>query len=297
MIDRMIQGLILQGIGGFYSVETADRVYECRARGIFRKNKVTPLAGDFVRISAEPDGTGTVDEILPRRNCLLRPPVANLDQLVIVVSACEPSPNLLNTDRVIAAALDKGIEPVLVFSKTDLMPVRALEEIYANTGIRRFSISCETGEGVQGVLQILAGKTTAFTGNSGVGKSTLLNSMFRGLDLQTGEISHKLGRGRHTTRKVQLLKLDGGGYVADTPGFSSITLEKSDRISKENLPLCFPEFLPYLQQCRFTSCSHTCEKGCAVLQAVRDGKISESRHESYTAMYREMDGIREWNKK
>lgn len=287
----------MQGIGGFYSVETADRIYECRARGIFRKSGVTPLAGDFVTISAEPDGTGTVDEILPRRNFLLRPPVANLDQLVVVVSVCDPSPNLLNTDRAIAAALDKGIEPVLVLSKTDLMPVESLKEIYSNAGIRRFSVSCETEEGLQDVLWILKGKTTAFTGNSGVGKSTLLNSMFHGLNLQTGEISRKLGRGRHTTRKVQLLKLDGGGYVADTPGFSSITLEKSDRIAKENLPFCFPEFAPYLEQCRFSSCSHTCEKGCAVLQAVRDGKISSSRHESYVAMYREMDGIREWNKK
>ncbi|QAT51252.1 ribosome small subunit-dependent GTPase A [Caproiciproducens sp. NJN-50] len=292
-----MQGLILQGIGGFYSVEAAGRIYECRARGIFRKNGVTPLAGDLAAISAEPDGTGTVNEILPRRNFLLRPPVANLDQLVVVVSACEPSPNLLNTDRAIAAALDKGIEPALVFSKTDLMPVESLEEIYSNTGIRRFSVSCQTGEGLQDVLRILAGKTTAFTGNSGVGKSTLLNSLFQGLNLQTGEISRKLGRGRHTTRKVQLLKLDGGGYVADTPGFSSITLEKSDRIAKGNLPLCFPEFAPYLKQCRFSSCSHTREKGCAVLQAVEDGKISKSRHESYTAMYREMDGIKEWNKK
>jgi ribosome biogenesis GTPase len=293
-----IRGLILQGIGGFYSVEAAGRIYECRARGIFRKNGVTPFAGDFVTISAGPDGTGTIEEILPRRNFLLRPPVANLDQLVIVVSVCEPSPNLLNTDRAIAVALDRGIEPVIVFSKTDLMPVKPLEKIYSDaTGIRRFSISCETGAGLQNVLQILAGKTTVFTGNSGVGKSTLLNNMFHGLNLQTGEISRKLGRGRHTTRKIQLLKLDSGGYVADTPGFSSITLEKSDRIAKENLPFCFPEFAPYLERCRFSSCTHTCEKGCAVLQAVQDGKISRSRHESYVAMYREMDGIKEWNRK
>ena len=278
-------------------MEAAGRIYECRARGIFRKMGVTPLAGDFVTASVEPDGTGTVEEIQPRRNFLFRPPVANLDQLVIVVSVCEPSPNLLNTDRVIASAVDKGIEPVLVLSKTDLMPVESLEKIYSAAGLRCFSVSCETGEGVEEVKRILPGKTTAFTGNSGVGKSTLLNSLYRGLNLQTGEISRKLGRGRHTTRKVQLLKLDGGGYVADTPGFSSITLEKSDRIAKENLPFCFPEFAPYLDQCRFSSCSHTREKGCAVLQAVRDGKISKSRHDSYAAMYWEMDGIKEWDKK
>ena len=297
MTDTMLHGLILQGIGGFYSVEAAGRIYECRARGIFRKNGVTPLAGDLAAVSVEPDGTGSVEEILPRRNFLLRPPVANLDQLVIVVSVCEPSPNLLNIDRAIAVALDKGIEPVLVFSKTDLLPMEPLEEIYSTVGIRWFSVSCKTGEGLRDICRILEGKTTAFTGNSGVGKSTLLNSMYRGLNLETGEISRKLGRGRHTTRKVQLLKLEGGGYVADTPGFSSITLEKSDRIDRERLPFCFPEFAPYLTECRFSSCSHTCEKGCAVLQAVREGRISRSRHESYTAMYREMDGIREWNKK
>ncbi len=278
-------------------MEAADRVYECRARGIFRKSGITPLAGDMAAISAEPDGTGMVEEILPRRNFLRRPPVANLDQLMIIVSSCEPSPNLLNTDRIVAAALEKEIEPVLVFSKTDLAAVTPLEKIYSSAGIRWFSVSCKTGQGVEKVKRLLPGKTTVFTGNSGVGKSTLLNSMFHSLHLQTGEISRKLGRGRHTTRKVQLLKLKEGGYVADTPGFSSITLEKSDRARKENLPFCFPEFAPYLGECQFSSCSHTGEKGCAILQAVRDGKISQSRYKNYVMMYREMDGIKEWNKK
>lgn len=294
---NMTQGLILQGIGGFYYVRAVDQIYECRARGIFRKNGVTPLAGDHAAISTQPDGTGTVEEILPRKNFLLRPPIANLDQLVVVISSCEPSPNLLNTDRTIATALNKGIEPILVFSKMDLQSVEPLREIYATTGLRWFCVSCPTGEGVRELELTLPGKITAFTGNSGVGKSTLLNNMFHNLNLQTGEISRKLGRGRHTTRKVELLRLPEGGYVADTPGFSSITLEKSDRIAKEDLPDCFPEFVPYLSQCRFTSCSHTCEKGCAVLQAVQDGTISRSRHESYVAMYHEMDGIKEWDKK
>lgn len=278
-------------------MEASERIYECRARGIFRKNGVTPVAGDFVNISTEPDGTGILEEIFPRKNYLLRPPIANLDQLVMVVSVCEPSPSPQVTDRAIAMALDKGIEPILVFSKTDLLQAEQLEKIYASTGLKRFRISSITGEGLESLERILPGKTTAFTGNSGVGKSTLLNGMFHDLHLQTGEISHKLGRGRHTTRKVQLMKLDAGGYVADTPGFSSMTLEKSDRIPKERLPFCFPEFEPYLGHCRFSSCSHTCEKGCAVIQGVLDGQISQSRHESYVAMYREMDGIKEWEKK
>lgn len=292
-----IQGLILQGIGGFYYVEAADRIYECRARGIFRKNGITPLAGDFVTISAEPDGSGTVEEILPRRNFLLRPPVANLDQLAVVVSVREPSPSQLVTDWAVAVALDRGIEPVLVFSKTDLAPVEPLLEIYRPTGLRQFCVSCETGEGVAELMGILPGRTTVFTGNSGVGKSSLLNSLFGERNLPTGEISRALGRGRHTTRKVVLLKLKGGGYVADTPGFSSITPEKSDRVPKGNLCHCFPEFAPYLDRCRFISCSHTCEKGCAVLEAVESGRISKARHESYVAMYQEMDGIKEWEKK
>mgnify|MGYP000932161804 CR=1 FL=1 len=293
----MAEGLILKSLGGFYSVESAGRIYECRARGIFRKNGITPLAGDFAAIFTLPDGTGTVEEIHPRRNFLLRPPIANLDQLVIVVSVCGPSPSLRVTDRLIAAALDKGIEPVLVVSKTDLKDGGPLAEIYRNAGLKLFCVSSATGEGVAEVRRILPGKTTAFSGNSGVGKSTLLNSMFRGLRLETGEISSKLGRGRHTTRRVELLKLAQGGYIADTPGFSSVTLGKCDRIPKEKLPLCFPEFEPYRERCRFVSCTHTCEKGCAVLQAVRDGRISKSRHDSYVAMYQEMDGIKEWSKK
>lgn len=297
MIKSMVRGMILQGIGGFYSVEAAGRIYVCKARGIFRKEGITPLAGDFVAISVEADETGAIEEIYPRRNFLPRPPVANLDQLVIVVSTCEPSPNLLNTDCTIAMALNRKIKPVLVFSKTDLLSAEPLDRIYSTSGICHFCVSGATGEGVAEVERILRGKTTAFTGNSGVGKSTLLNSMFHSLHLQTNEISRKLGRGKHTTRKAELFKLENGGYVADTPGFSSITLERSGGIPKENLPFCFPEFQPYLNQCRFSSCTHTCEKGCAVLQAVREGKISKSRHESYVEMYREMDGIKEWSKK
>ena len=291
------EGLILRGIGGFYYVETPDGVFECRARGVFRKMGLTPLPGDHVRLKVSADGTGAVEEILPRRNVLARPPVANIDRLVIVVSTCEPSPNMIVIDRMIAEAEAAGIEPVLAVSKIDLHHADALSQIYGKTGIRLFCVSSIGAEGTAGLETILPGKITAFTGNSGVGKSTLLNGMFGEFHQQTGEISRKLGRGRHTTRQVDLLKLHGGGYVIDTPGFSSLDTDFSGEVTKENLAECFREFRPYLNRCRFSSCSHTCEEGCAVIQAVRDGKISASRHESYVEIYREMKEKKTWQKK
>lgn len=293
----MPEGMIRKGIDGFYYVESAGKIQECRARGIFRKMGITPMAGDHVLFTAKEGKDGTVDRILPRRNFLLRPPVANIDQLAIVVSVRDPSPNLLILDKTIAASEDRGIEPFLVFSKVDLQSADPLCEIYAKTGYRYFCISSVSGEGVEAVKSLLRGKVTAFTGNSGAGKSSLINSMFGRFHLKTGEISRKLGRGRHTTRQVELLKLENGGYVADTPGFSSIDLEKCDRIQKENLPFCFREFVPFLGKCKFTSCSHTCEKGCAVLRAVEAGEISRSRHESYVEIYRELKDRKEWEKK
>jgi ribosome biogenesis GTPase len=293
----MINGLIVKGIGGFYYVEAAGAIYECKARGVFRKNKITPLAGDHVTISTKEDGTGTIEEILPRRNFLTRPPVSNIDQLIIVVSVCEPSPNTLIIDKTIAAAEDKKIEPILVVSKTDLQDGRELCDIYEKTGIPYYMISSVTGEGVDKVRELLHGKVTAFTGNSGVGKSSLLNCIDERLNLPTGEISLKLGRGRHTTRQVELIKLEEGSYVADTPGFSSIQIERYDLVNKDNLQYCFREFAPYLNHCKFSSCSHTCEKGCAVIQAVEEGFISRSRHDNYVSMYNEVKDLKEWNMK
>ncbi|WP_444640477.1 ribosome small subunit-dependent GTPase A [Caproiciproducens sp. R1] len=292
-----INGTIIKGIGGFYYVEAADTLYECKARGVFRKNKVTPFVGDRVTVSLEKDGTGTIEKIFPRKNSLVRPPVANIDQLVIVVSICDPSPSTLIIDKTIAAAEDKGIEPVIVISKSDLKDCQWLNDIYQTTGIPLLTISSATGEGVEEVEKLLKGKISAFTGNSGVGKSSLLNRIDSRFHLQTGEISQKLGRGRHTTRQVEFLKLGENTYVADTPGFSSISVERYDLVKKENLQYCFREFEPYLNQCKFVSCSHTCEKGCAVLKAVEEGTISKSRHESYVAMYNEVKDLKEWNMK
>ena len=297
MSMEKINGTIVKGIGGFYYVEAADTLYECKARGLFRKNKVTPFVGDHVKVGLEKDGTGTIEEILPRKNFLVRPPVSNIDQLVIVVSICDPSPSTLIIDKTVAAAEDKDIEPIIVISKTDLKDSEWLNKIYQNTGIPLLSVSSATGEGIEAVQKLLEGKISAFTGNSGVGKSSLLNRIDARFHLQTGEISQKLGRGRHTTRQVDLLKLGEHTYVADTPGFSSIRVDQCDMVKKENLQYCFREFAPYLNQCKFVSCSHTCEKGCAVLEAVEEGRISKSRHESYVAMYNEVKDIKEWNLK
>jgi len=297
MLMDKINGTIIKGIGGFYYVEAADTLYECKARGVFRKNKVTPFVGDRVTVSLEKDGTGTIEEIFPRKNSLVRPPVANIDQLVIVVSICDPSPSTLIIDKTIAAAEDKGIEPVIVISKSDLKDCQWLNDIYQTTGIPLLTISSATGEGIEEVEKLLKGKISAFTGNSGVGKSSLLNRIDSRFHLQAGEISQKLGRGRHTTRQVEFLKLGENTYVADTPGFSSISVERYDLVKKENLQYCFREFEPYLNQCKFVSCSHTCEKGCAVLKAVEEGMISKSRHESYVAMYNEVKDLKEWNMK
>jgi len=293
----MESGIIIKGIGGFYYVEAADTIYECKLRGIFRKNKLTPFVGDHVNISLDEDGTCTVEEILPRKNFLIRPPISNIDQLIIVVSVCDPVPSTLIIDKIIAAAEDKGIEPILVISKTDLQGSEWLREIYEKTGIPFYTISSATGEGISAVQALLNGKITAFTGNSGVGKSSLLNCIDERFHLQTGETSQKLGRGRHTTRQIELLKMGNGTYVADTPGFSSISIERYDVIKKENLQYCFREFTPYLTRCKFASCSHTCEKGCAVIEAVENGLISKSRHASYITMYNELKDLKEWNMK
>lgn len=288
------EGIILKGIGGFYYVLSEDCVFECKARGIFRKEKQTPLAGDHVLLSEDSTPEqGVIDSILERKNSLIRPPVANLDRLFIIASAVEPALNLFITDKMVAIAEDKGIEPIVVFTKTDLQDVSEAEEIYRNAGIRALSVSPEN-PATDELLQLLQGHQSAFTGNSGVGKSTLLNRLLPMLRQETGDISKKLGRGRHTTRQVELFAVPGGGFVADTPGFSSLDIERCEKIKKENLAFAFREFEPYLTQCKFTSCTHRCERGCAVIDAVNRGEIAASRHQSYCALYDEVKDIKEW---
>ncbi len=291
------EGIILKSTGGFYYVEAAGSIYECKARGIFRKKNNSPKVGDSVLISIpEGDGYCAIEEIHERKNTLKRPPLANIDLLVIVVSTVNPSPNTLIIDKMTAAAVDNNIEPVVVVSKSDLKSGSDLLEIYKLAGIACFAYSPEDKPSVDAIRDFLSGKISAFTGNSGVGKSTLLNALYPELRLETGEISEKLGRGRHTTRTVELFKT-GNGYIADTPGFSTVDLERYNMIDKDNLMFCFPEFESYLTKCQFTSCAHVCEKGCAVLEAVKNGEISESRHQSYVAMYNEVKDIKEWQRK
>ena len=290
-----MRGLIIKAVSGFYYVEAADRVYECKARGIFRKKGISPSVGDRVEISLLEEDKAQVEEILLRKNYLVRPPLSNLDRLFIVSSISQPSPNTLIIDKICAVAVSKGIEPVVVFTKSDLADCSKLMKIYKSAGIECFSYSITDEEDKQKLVSMLKGKISAFTGNTGVGKSSLLNSLFPDLNIATAEISKKLGRGRHTTRHSELYPV-AGGYVADNPGCSTVDIERYELLRKNEIAPCFPEFREFIGQCRFTGCSHMCEKGCAVIEAVGDGKIPVSRHESYKQMYNEVKDIPDWKK-
>lgn len=284
----------MKSIGGFYYVRSGEKEYECKARGSFRKRGSSPVVGDRVMITVPDDGYCAIEQILPRRNQLKRPALANIDALVIVCSTVDPQPNYTIIDKMTAAAVNHQMEPVIVVSKNDLKNGDELAEVYRQSGIRVYQCSPESREETDALLDFLRGKVSAFTGNSGVGKSTLLNRLFPQLALQTGDISEKLGRGRHTTRVVELFELDGC-FVADTPGFSTVDLQRYEMIDKELLQYCFPEFKQYLGQCQFTSCAHTCEKGCAILAALEEGIIAPSRHRSYVQMYNEVKDIKPWD--
>ena len=290
------KGIITKLIGGFYYVEAAEKVYECKARGAFRIKGSSPCVGDYVEIGVPDDGYCVIEKVLPRKNSIVRPALADIDRFVIVSSIISPSPNTLIIDKMIATAVKKNIEPMLVISKTDLESPNGLYKIYSNSGINTLCFSSKDFNADELKSRILTNGITAFTGNSGVGKSTLLNAMFPGIAAETGDISKKLGRGRHTTRTVELYKTDSG-YVADTPGFSTVDLQRYEIIKKDELAGCFTEFEPYLDDCRFTSCSHTKELGCAVLRAVEEGKIEKSRHQSYVTMYNEVKDLKEWELK
>ena len=283
---------ITKGVGGFYYVRTETGMVECRARGIFRKRGLTPVAGDNVALGAD---NAAIEEILPRKNVFIRPPVANLDVLFIVASTTQPTPSTRILDELTAAAVYKDVQPVLVITKADLAAADQLMACYAHSGIPVIQLQYDTGEGLDLLRGYIVGHLCAFCGNSGVGKSTLLNALDPSLQRQTGAISQKLGRGRHTTREVEIFE-SCGGRIADTPGFASLEAQKLARIPKEELQHAFPEFAPYFGQCRFTGCSHRSETGCAVRAALQAGEISPSRYESYLAMYEEANQRKEWER-
>lgn len=286
----------MKALSGFYYVDLAGETVTCRGRGKLRHQKVSPLVGDRVEVTVNGDGTGAVEAVLPRRNQLARPAVANIDQLVILCANVNPVSDPYLIDRVCSVAEGKGCEVVIAVNKCDLDPGDALVRTYTAAGFPVLRLSAVTGEGIQALKGLLQGKVSAFTGNSGVGKSSVLNALEPKYAIETGEVSDKLGRGRHTTRHVELFRV-GEALVADTPGFSSFEADRLGLPDKEELGESFREFRPYLAQCRFVGCSHTKEKGCAVLEAVEGGMIPPSRHESYVRLYREAKERRHWEEK
>lgn len=289
-----MEGRIIKGVGGLYTVADKDfSTYECVLRGKFRNNNVVPLVGDWVEFQADNQGKYVIERVFEKKNSLIRPAVANIDILFIVVSTFDPVPNLFVIDKTIAVAVHKNIEPIIVITKTDLCSNDETLEIYQKSGFKTVVTNIATGEGIDEFKSLITGKICAVTGNSGVGKSTLLNKVAPELSLSTSQTSKKLGRGRHTTRHVELFSINGG-YIADTPGFSAVDIEKYDVILKDDLEFCFPEFKKYIGECKFTSCSHTSEKGCAIIKAVEEGEIQKTRFESYVSLYNEVKDIKEW---
>ncbi|MEE1024713.1 MAG: ribosome small subunit-dependent GTPase A [Acutalibacteraceae bacterium] len=289
----MISGRIIKLISGSFFVESNGSIYECKGRGALRKKRVSPIVGDFVNISVLDEGNGVIEEVLQRKNELVRPMVANIDKLIIVCSAKDPEPNLFIIDKTCAIAASKKIETVIVFNKSDLKSVDDLVEIYRNAGYRTYKVCADNGCGIDEIKKEIKDNFCVFTGNSGVGKSSILNSLDDCLNIATAQISYKLGRGRHTTRHTEIYSICGG-FIADTPGFSSFDTKQCGFIHKDDLQYCFPEFDKYIGQCRFVGCSHTKEKGCAVLKAIDNGEISVSRHNSYVTMYEEAKQTADW---
>ena len=321
-MENKIYGKIIQAVGGLFSVrvlsapeahsELVGSTVDCRARGSFRHNNLIPLPGDNVLLSptteqGQDNGRDSsdyvIDEIVDRRNTLIRPPMSNLDYLFITMAAEAPTPVLSTVDKLISIAEFNKIEPIVVITKCELAPEYAtkLETIYKKSGFTVFKLSAVEDIDVEPIDRFikenLSGKIAAFAGASGIGKSTLLNRLFPELGLSTSEISRKIQRGKHTTRKVELYPLSSsadGGYIADTPGFSMLDFERFDFFEKDDLPLTMREFIPYIGQCRYTKCSHTKEEGCAIVDAVKRGDIPRSRHESFCELYDVLKAKKKW---
>ena len=289
---RMAEGIIVKAMSGFYYVESADGTVECRARGLFRLEKNAPLVGDHVEYDPTESGKGYLKSIKPRKNEFTRPPVANIDIIVIIASAALPVTDPYLVDRMTVIAEKNNCKSVICLNKCDLDPADKLYDIYNAAGFVTVRMSAETGQGTNNLVNAIGGSLCAFTGNSGVGKSSILNTLEPNFDIKTGEISKKLGRGRHSTRHVELFKLPGGTMVADTPGFAAF--DSTYITSKESIQLLFPDFTDYIGKCRFRDCAHIKEPGCAILSALEAGELQESRHRSYVRLYEQAAGFNEW---
>lgn len=287
----------MKALSGFYYVEAGEALVTCRARGKLRHTGESPLVGDRVSYTLTGTGEGVVDAVLPRRNRFSRPPVANIDQMVIVASGAVPVTDPFLIDRMTAIAVNAGAEVLICVNKADENRAEALLDIYKRAGFRTALTSAVTGEGLEELKHELRGKFSVFTGNSGVGKSSLLNAICPALAIPTGEVSQKLGRGRHTTRHVEIFKTPDGAMIADTPGFAAFDLESMELTDPEKLQYAFPDFGPYIDTCRFVGCSHTKERGCGLLEALQEGKICPTRHKSYTRLYEQLKSVNAWERK
>ncbi len=289
-----MEGRIIKALSGFYYVMTDDGLVECRARGKFRLDGQKPLVGDLVRIERDASGSGTVCEIQPRKNSFVRPAVSNVELLVMLAANVNPVTDPFLIDRVAAIAGDQEVPVLLCLNKCDLDPADRLFRIYTHAGFHVIRTSAASGAGIDELRRAVAGKLCAFTGNSGVGKSSVLNCLNPALSIRTGEVSDRLGRGRHTTRHVELYPLDDGTLIADTPGFSSFDTDRMELVIKENLQYAFSDFAPYLGRCRYPDCAHVAEPGCSVREAVERGDIEPTRYESYLRLYEKLKDIRLW---
>lgn len=287
----------MRSLSGFYDIDCQGQQIRCRGRGKLRYQKQKPLVGDRVEFTQLTEGDGVLDTILPRLNAMERPAVANMDQLVIVASGAIPVTDPFLIDRMTALAECKHCEPVIVFNKWDLTPVPELVSLYQQAGFTVVPCSAQTGQGIQELRDIIADKISVFTGNSGVGKSSILNALDETCAIPTGEVSKKLGRGRHTTRHVELFRLPGNALVADTPGFASFDVQTPELLDKRGLANSFREFRPYLDDCAFVDCAHIKEKGCSLLEALKAGKIAQSRHDSYVRLYEQAKEYHPWETK
>lgn len=293
----MAEGVIVKALSGFYYVQTDERLLECKARGRFRLDGTSPLVGDRVECSLDAHGKGRIDRVFERRNFFIRPAVANVDALVFVAANTNPVTDPFLIDRVSVIAESAGCELIVCINKTDVDPADELYGIFTAAGFTVVRTSVPDGTGIDALRREIAGKICAFTGNSGVGKSSIMNALSPGLNIKTAEVSEKLGRGKHTTRHVELFDVGGGTYAADTPGFASFDIEMMEIIPKEQLQFDFVEFAPYIGECRFNNCAHLKEPGCAVTQAVADGKIMPSRYRSYERLYALSAQHKSWENK